>query len=65
MDVHENALKGVLLWSIFRIMAELTINTLIKIILGIVVVIAVVTGLYLGFKNSILDFFKNIFSSVG
>lgn len=46
-------------------MAELAINKLIKIILGIVVVIAVVAGLYLAFKNNILDFFKGIFQSVG
>lgn len=46
-------------------MPELEIGTLIKIILGIIVVVAVVTGLYLIFKNQIIDFFKNIFSSVG
>lgn len=46
-------------------MAELTVNTLIKVILGIFVVVAVVGGLYLIFKNQILEFFKNIFSSVG
>jgi hypothetical protein len=41
-------------------MAELTINQLIKIILGIFVVVAVVGGLYLFFKNNVIDFFKNI-----
>ena len=46
-------------------MAELTISTLIKIILGLIVVVAVVLGLYFIFKNQIIDFFKNIFSSVG
>jgi len=46
-------------------MAELTVNTLIKIILGLIVVAAVVFGVYLIFKNQIIDFFKNIFSSVG
>ena len=46
-------------------MADLTVNTVIKIIIGIFVVVVVVGGLYLLFKNSILDFFKNIFSSVG
>ena len=46
-------------------MAELTISTLIKIILGLIVVVAVVFGLYFIFKNQIIDFFKNIFSSVG
>ena len=46
-------------------MAELTINKLIKIIIGLFVVVAVVGGLYLAFKNTVIDFFKNIFSSVG
>ena len=46
-------------------MAELTIETLIKIILGLIVVVAIVAGLYLIFKNQIIEFFKNIFSSVG
>lgn len=46
-------------------MAELEIGTLIKIIIGIIVVVAVVGGLYLIFKNNVIDFFKNIFSSVG
>jgi len=46
-------------------MAELTVSTLIKIILGLMVVVAVVFGLYFIFKNQIIDFFKNIFSSVG
>lgn len=45
-------------------MAELEIGTLIKIILGIIVVVAVVGGLYLVFKNQVIDFFKNIFSYV-
>ncbi|MCK5043893.1 hypothetical protein KAR52_02740 [Candidatus Pacearchaeota archaeon] len=44
-------------------MAELTINQLIKIILGIFVVVAVVGGLYLFFKNSVIDFFKNLFGN--
>ena len=44
-------------------MAELTINQLIKIILGVFVVVAVVGGLYLFFKNSVIDFFKNIFGN--
>ena len=46
-------------------MAELTINTLIKIIIGLIVVTAVILGVYFIFKNQIIDFFKNIFSSVG
>ena len=33
---------------------------LIKIILGILVFVAVVVGVYLIFKNNILDFFNNI-----
>jgi len=41
-------------------MAELTTNQLIKIILGILVVVAVVFGLYLFFKDSVIDFIKNI-----
>ena len=41
-------------------MAELTTENLIKIILGILVVVAVVTGVYLIFKNNIIDFFKNV-----
>ncbi len=39
---------------------ELTINQLIKIIIGVFVVVVVVVGLYLFFKGSILDFFENI-----
>ena len=46
-------------------MAELTVSTLIKIILGLIAVVAVVFGLYFIFKNQIIDFFKNIFSSAG
>ena len=46
-------------------MPELEIGTLIKIIIGLIVVVAVVAGLYLIFKNQVIDFFKNIFSSVG
>lgn len=46
-------------------MAELETGTLIKIIIGILVVVAVVGGLYLIFRNQVIDFFKNIFSSVG
>ncbi len=46
-------------------MPELETGTLIKIIIGIIVVAAVVGGLYLIFKNNVIDFFKNIFSSVG
>ena len=41
-------------------MAELTINQLIKIIVGIFVVAVVVAGLYLFFKNYVIDFFQNL-----
>ncbi len=41
-------------------MAELTIGQVIKIIIGIFVVVVVVGGLYLFFKNYVIDFFKNI-----
>jgi len=41
-------------------MAELAINQLIKIILGVLVVVAVVGGLYLFFRGSVLDFFKGL-----
>jgi hypothetical protein len=44
-------------------MSELTIEQLIKIILGILVVVAVVAGLYLVFKGKFFDFIKGI--SVG
>ena len=39
---------------------ELSIGYTIKIILGILVIIAVVAGLYLIFKERIIDFFKNL-----
>ena len=45
-------------------MAELAINQLIKIILGVIVFVVVVSGIYLLFKNYFIDFFKNI-PSVG
>ena len=41
-------------------MAELTINQLIKIIIGVFVFVAVVIGLYFFFRNSVLDFFKGL-----
>ncbi|MDP2672239.1 MAG: hypothetical protein Q8O84_00305 [Nanoarchaeota archaeon] len=43
-------------------MAELEIGTLIKIIIGLIVVVAVIFGLYLVFKNQVIGFFKNIFN---
>jgi len=41
-------------------LGELTTEQLIKIILGVFVVVAVIIGLYLAFKNQIIDFFKNL-----
>ena len=41
-------------------MAELTINQLIKIILGVLVFVAVVVGIYLFFKNYVFSFFDNV-----
>jgi len=41
-------------------MAELTINQLIKLIMGILVIVAVVWGVYFVFKNQLADFIKNI-----
>ncbi|MEK6926331.1 MAG: hypothetical protein AABW50_03570 [Nanoarchaeota archaeon] len=41
-------------------MSELTIGQLIKIILGILVAVAVILGVYLAFKSYILDFFKGL-----
>ena len=38
----------------------LTEEQLIKIILGVLVFVAVILGVYLAFKNYILDFFKNL-----
>jgi hypothetical protein len=42
-------------------MAELQINQLIKIIIGVLVVVVVVGGLYLFFRNYVIDFFRNVF----
>ncbi len=39
---------------------ELSISNTIKIILGILVIVAVIAGVYLIFRNSIIDFFKNL-----
>ncbi len=41
-------------------MAELSINQLVKIILGILVVVAVVIALYFVFKDKIGGFFQNL-----
>jgi len=37
---------------------ELTIGNLIKIILGVFVFVLVVAGVYLFFKNQVIDFFR-------
>ena len=39
-------------------MSELTIEQLIKIILGVLVFVAVVIGVYLFFKTQVISFFK-------
>jgi hypothetical protein len=41
-------------------MSELTIEQLVKIIIGMIVVVAVILGIYFIFKNNVIDFFKNI-----
>ena len=41
-------------------MAELSISYTVKVILGLLVIIAVVGGIYLIFKERVLDFFKNL-----
>lgn len=41
-------------------MSELTVEQLIKIIIGLAVVVAVIIGVYMVFKNNIIDFFKNV-----
>jgi len=41
-------------------MSELTIGQLIKIILGVLVVIVVVAGIYLFFRYNVIDFFRGI-----
>ncbi|MDD5700264.1 MAG: hypothetical protein PHH00_03710 [Candidatus Nanoarchaeia archaeon] len=39
-------------------MSELTIEQLIKIILGVLVFVAVVIALFLFFKNQVIEFFR-------
>ena len=39
---------------------ELTIENLVKIIIGVLVFVVVVLGIYFFFKNYVIDFFKNI-----
>lgn len=41
-------------------MAELTVNQLIKIAIGVAVVVAVVTGLSLFFKEKVFGFFEGL-----
>ena len=41
-------------------MAELSIGYTIKIILGLLVIVAVVAGIYFIFKERLTDFFKNL-----
>lgn len=41
-------------------MAELTTSQLIKILLGIFVVVVVVVGVFLFFRNTVIDFIKNL-----
>ncbi|MCX6747041.1 MAG: hypothetical protein NTU63_02805 [Candidatus Pacearchaeota archaeon] len=41
-------------------MSQITTEQLIKIILGVFVVAAVGVGLYIFFKDQIIDFFKNL-----
>ncbi len=39
---------------------ELTITNLIKIIIGVLVFVIVVVGIYFFFKDYVIDFFKNM-----
>ncbi|MFH1326596.1 MAG: hypothetical protein ABIH59_00525 [archaeon] len=41
-------------------MAQLTISQLIKIIIGILVFVVVVAGVYFFFKNQVIGFFQNM-----
>ena len=41
-------------------MSELTIGQLIKIILGVLVFVAVVVGVYFFFKDNIIEFFNGL-----
>jgi len=41
-------------------MAELAVGQLIKLTIGILVVVAVVAGLYFIFKNNVIGFFKGL-----
>ena len=46
-------------------MSELTTGSLIKILLGVFVVVAVAGGLYLLFKDKIISFFKSLSPDMG
>jgi hypothetical protein len=46
-------------------MSGLTTEQLIKIILGMLVVVAVIIGMYLIFKDKIIDFFGNLSTGNG
>ena len=39
---------------------ELTIGQLIKLIIGVFVFVLVVIGIYLFFRDTVIDFFKNL-----
>ena len=41
-------------------MAELSIGYTIKIILGLLVIVAVIAGIYFIFKEKLIDFFRNL-----
>ena len=41
-------------------MADIAVENIIKIILGLLVVVAVVAGVYLFFKYHVIDFFKGL-----
>lgn len=43
---------------------SLTISQLIKIILGMLVVIVVILGIYSFFRNSLFEFLKNVFKEI-
>lgn len=42
---------------------ELSVENIIKIILGVLVVVAIAYGLYLFFSGNVIDFFKNVGTS--
>ena len=46
-------------------MAELTINQLIKLIMGILVIVAVVWAVYYVFQNHVAEFIKNVGPGAG